>query len=120
MTTSKRTATALIAPAAIASVFGIAALAQPPKVKFSVTQRHVDNNEGCAVGDINKDGHPDITAGEFWYEGSDFVQRPLRKILPFGADYTVGFEFPRPTGFGQLRAAQATAPLAATDHREAA
>lgn len=60
---------------------------KPPQVKFSVKQLHVDNNEGCAVGDINKDGHLDVTAGEFWYEGPDFVQRPLRKILPFGADY---------------------------------
>lgn len=97
MTTSKRTAIALIAPVVLASVFGLAALAQqpkkksakpkPPKVKFSVKQLYVDNNEGCAVGDINKDGQPDITAGEFWYEGPDFVQRPLRKVLPFGADY---------------------------------
>lgn len=60
---------------------------KPPQVSFSVKQLHVDNNEGCAVGDINKDGHLDVTAGEFWYEGPDFTQRPLRKILPFGADY---------------------------------
>ena len=58
-----------------------------PKLRFSVQQLHVDNNEGCAVGDINMDGHPDITAGEFWYAGPDFKKHPLRKILPFGADY---------------------------------
>ena len=58
-----------------------------PRLRFQVQQLHVDNNEGCAVGDINKDGVPDITAGEFWYEGPDFVQHPLRKLLPFGTDY---------------------------------
>ena len=57
------------------------------RAHFKVQQLHVDNNEGCAVGDINKDGVPDITAGEFWYEGPDFKQHPLRKVLPFGADY---------------------------------
>ena len=60
---------------------------KPPKVSFSVKQLHVDNNEGCAVGDVNKDGHLDVTAGEYWYAGPDFVRRPLRKVLPFGADY---------------------------------
>ena len=60
---------------------------KPPKVSFSVKQLHVDNNEGCAVGDINKDGHMDVSAGEYWYAGPDFKQHPLRKILPFGADY---------------------------------
>tara|TARA_Y100001934_G_C12328949_1_gene764046 strand:- start:735 stop:1940 length:1206 start_codon:yes stop_codon:yes gene_type:complete len=60
---------------------------KPPQVSFMVKRLHVDNNEGCAVGDINKDGHLDVTAGEYWYAGPDFVQRPLRKVLPFGADY---------------------------------
>ena len=55
---------------------------KPPKVSFSVKQLHIDNNEGCAVGDINKDGHMDVTAGEFWYAGSDFKQHPLRKTCP--------------------------------------
>jgi hypothetical protein len=59
----------------------------PPRVHFRVQALHLDNNEGCAVGDINKDGVPDITAGEFWYEGPQFVKRPLRRILPFGTDY---------------------------------
>ncbi len=59
----------------------------PPRVHFRVQQLHVDNNEGCAVGDINKDGNLDITAGEFWYAGPEMTQHPLRKLLPFGADY---------------------------------
>lgn len=30
--------------------------------------------DGVAAGDINADGHPDIVAGPFWYEGPDFRQ----------------------------------------------
>lgn len=28
--------------------------------------------EGAAIGDINGDGHPDVVAGPYWYEGPDF------------------------------------------------
>ena len=58
-----------------------------PQHKWRVQQLHKDNNEGIAVGDINGDGKPDITSGEFWYQAPDFKQLPLRKILPFGSDY---------------------------------
>src|SRR5438105_1899198 len=57
-------------------------------LKWRVQQLHLDNNEGCAVADFNKDGKPDIAAGEFWYAGPDFKEKkPLRKIEPFGKDY---------------------------------
>ncbi|MFM9032619.1 MAG: FG-GAP repeat domain-containing protein [Opitutaceae bacterium] len=59
-----------------------------PALRIRVQQLHVDNNEGCAVADFNRDGKPDISAGEFWYEGPDFkVKRQLRKLEPFGKDY---------------------------------
>jgi hypothetical protein len=58
-----------------------------PQLKWRVQQLHKDNNEGIAVGDIDGDGKLDITSGEFWYQAPDFKQLPLRKILPFGADY---------------------------------
>jgi len=29
--------------------------------------------EGVASGDFNRDGHPDVTAGPFWFEGPDFT-----------------------------------------------
>lgn len=60
----------------------------PKKLKFRVQQLHVDNNEGCAVADFNKDGKLDVSAGEYWYEGPDFtVRKPIRKLIPFGKDY---------------------------------
>jgi hypothetical protein len=57
-------------------------------LKFRVQQLHLDNNEGCAVADYNRDGHLDISAGEFWYAGPDFrTKRPLRKLEQFQEDY---------------------------------
>ncbi len=62
--------------------------APPPGLKFRVQQLHLDNNEGCAVADFDRDGKLDVSAGEFWYAGPDFkAKRPLRKLEPFGADY---------------------------------
>ncbi len=40
----------------------------------------VSPNEGCAIGDINGDGVPDIVAGTNWYAGPDFVPYRLRDI----------------------------------------
>jgi hypothetical protein len=64
------------------------AKAAPPGLTFRVQQLHVDNNEGCAVADFNRDGKLDVSAGEFWYAGPDFTtKQPLRKLQPFGRDY---------------------------------
>lgn len=62
--------------------------AAAPALKFRVQQLHVDNNEGCAVADFDRDGKLDVSAGEFWYAGPDFkTKRPLRKLEPFQKDY---------------------------------
>lgn len=65
----------------------LAAQKKAPTLQWRVQQLHKDNNEGCAVGDIDGDGKLDISAGEFWYAAPDFKPRPLRKLSPFGADY---------------------------------
>lgn len=57
-------------------------------LKFRVQRLQLDNNEGCSVADFNKDGKPDISAGEFWYPGPDFkTQKPLRKLGVQPPDY---------------------------------
>jgi hypothetical protein len=78
-------------PAAGAAKPAVTPAAKPkpaPGLKFRVQQLHVDNNEGCAVADYNKDGKLDVSAGEFWYAGPEFKEKkPVRKLRAFGKDY---------------------------------
>jgi len=59
-------------------------------LRFSKRCLMVSPNEGCAIGDVNRDGKPDVVAGTHWFAGPDFVPRPLRDIpqvsLGFGSD----------------------------------
>jgi len=57
-------------------------------LKFRTQQLRLDNNEGCAIADYNRDGKLDISAGEFWYAGPEFKDaKPVRKLTAFGKDY---------------------------------
>jgi hypothetical protein len=78
----------LAAGASKAPKGGKAKKAAAPAPRFRVQQLHLDNNEGCAVGDFNRDGKPDVSAGEFWYPGPAFTEKkPLRHLESFQADY---------------------------------
>jgi len=59
----------------------------PGGLQFRAQRLVLDNNEGCAVADVNNDGHMDVVAGRHWYEGPEFRQHPLREIASFGKDY---------------------------------
>jgi hypothetical protein len=47
-------------------------------LKFSKKQLFVNPYESCAVGDLNRDGHPDIVYGSYWFAGPDFIPRAFR------------------------------------------
>jgi len=82
-----RSAAILLATIGAATIQAFADEAKPenPWLNFRIQELHQDRNEGIAVADFNGNGTPDISAGEFWYEGPDFIhKRPLRKIEPFG------------------------------------
>ena len=57
-------------------------------LRFDIKLLAVDTNEGCDVGDVNKDGVLDVVAGRFWFAGPDYVPRPLRALAEFGKDYS--------------------------------
>lgn len=57
-------------------------------LSFRVKLLAIDTNEGCDVGDIDRDGVMDVVAGRWWFAGPDYAPRPVRAIAEFGADYS--------------------------------
>ena len=45
--------------------------AAAPGLKFRVQQLHVDNNEGCAVADFDRDANPDLLLGDYWLRNTE-------------------------------------------------
>jgi hypothetical protein len=70
---------------ALAAV-GIHAASRPADIAFRVSMIDPGYGETCAIADLNKDGKPDIIAGESWYEAPNWVKHPLRQI-----DYANGY-----------------------------
>jgi hypothetical protein len=52
----------------------------PPGASLRFTKRQLMINPGqtATVGDLNRDGHPDIVYGAYWFAGPDFVPRAYR------------------------------------------
>lgn len=53
---------------------------RPTEIAFSSRMIDLGSFETTAVGDINKDGFPDIVSGENWYEGPKWVKHTFRSI----------------------------------------
>ena len=60
-----------------------------PDLDFDVRVLAVDTNEGCDVGDVDRDGLPDIVAGRLWFRAPEFTPRPLRALGEFGGDFSL-------------------------------
>jgi hypothetical protein len=72
----------------MAIYFSASMMAQETKeLSFTPQLLMVDNNEVCAIGDINRDGLNDIVAGRLWYAAPDFVPRPLRPLTLHPPEY---------------------------------
>ena len=83
----KKTAVAMRFTVALLLLISIAlggwAASRPAEIPF---ERHtIDPGayETCAIGDINRDGHPDIVSGEDWYEGPNWTKHNFRSIEYF-------------------------------------
>ena len=54
---------------------------EPSPIKFrKITLTRDFYSEGACVGDFNHDGHNDIAAGPYWYEGPDFNPEKRHEI----------------------------------------
>ncbi|HIG27206.1 MAG TPA: VCBS repeat-containing protein [Verrucomicrobiales bacterium] len=55
-------------------------------IQFKKILLTISANEGCAVTDVNRDGHLDVVAGRHWYAGPEYLPRILRHVEEF-SDY---------------------------------
>ena len=75
----------LLAPAILVALAAAASADEPRSraLQFSKRCLDVQNHEGCAIADLNRDGALDVVAGPYWFAGPGFVRRPIR--VPHGA-----------------------------------
>lgn len=81
----------LLAPTLVFALSVAASAAHP--VKFDVQLLTVDANEGCAIGDVDGDGQPDVSAGRNWFKNGDWAPRPLRTIADWNGYVESNGEF---------------------------
>ena len=71
----------------VGNVFPIVSQTSIGELSFTPQILCIDNNEACAIGDVNNDGLMDVVAGRLWYAAPDFVPQPLRPIAQHPPDY---------------------------------
>lgn len=56
----------------------------PAEVKFKkIVLDHEFRSEGAAVADVNKDGKPDVIAGNLWYENPSWTPHEIEPVQKF-------------------------------------
>eukprot|EP00913_Durusdinium_trenchii_P028495 g26723.t1 len=59
--------------------------APPTPVRWKVTQLDPKfRSEGVAIADVNRDGKPDVLAGEFWYEAPEWKRHEITTPKDYG------------------------------------
>src|SRR5690349_9570505 len=56
----------------------------PPVTWKKTTIEGKFRSEGVAVGDVNKDGKPDVLIGDSWYEAPSWTKHDIRKPGDYG------------------------------------
>jgi FG-GAP-like repeat/FG-GAP repeat len=79
--TLRRTALAIVG--FTGATLAVWAASRPAEVWFQSHMIDPGAYETCAIGDINRDGHPDIVSGENWYEGPQWIKHNFRSIEYF-------------------------------------
>lgn len=82
----KRLSLAVGAALSIATLSDAASAGVPSFRKLQLSDKFW--SEGANFGDFNRDGHNDVVAGPYWYEGPDFAKRheymPTTRTSPAG------------------------------------
>ena len=79
----KRSRLALLVAWIFASGVSVRGARRPAEIMFESRMIDPGAFETAAIGDVNRDGHPDIVAGENWYEGPRWIKHTFRSIEYF-------------------------------------